>query len=359
MLTPLEHRRYRRHLLLPSVGPAGQERLKEASVLCVGAGGLGCPALLYLAAAGVGRIGIVDPDTVALSNLQRQVLYRTADLGHPKPLAAARALTSLNPHLRIDAFCTALTAENAFRIFGGFDVVLDATDDFPTRYLIDDACSLLGIPVVYGAVARFEGQLAVFAPDGPSYRDLYPAPPAPEEAPSCADAGVLGVLPGLIGTLQALEALKLLLDLGASTGKLLVVDALGSSFYALELPTRPHRRPVHDLQPMCANRVIPLSAAQLSRRLQDGWSPRVFDLRPPEEAARFPFPAPHRVVAPNALPEAVRDLPRDRAILLLCHAGIRSASAANALAEAGFTAVHELRGGMLAWAALDAHDPRE
>lgn len=241
-LSVLQAERYARHLTIPEVGVAGQARLREASVLCVGAGGLGCPAALYLAAAGVGRLGVVDNDTVALSNLQRQVLFTTADIGRPKAVAAGARLAALNPEVEMVAREERLVAANVESLLAGWDVVLDGADNFSTRYLISDAAAQLGIPLVHGSVHRFEGQVAVFHPGGggPCYRCLFPAPPPPGSTPSCAEAGVLGVLPGLVGTMMATEAIKVVLGLGAPLqGRLLVVDALAPAVRELEVPKDP------------------------------------------------------------------------------------------------------------------------
>jgi adenylyltransferase/sulfurtransferase len=235
--------RYARHIVLPGVGGQGQARLKQSSVLVVGAGGLGIPILQYLSAAGVGRIGIVEMDTVDLSNLQRQVLYQTGEVGQPKATLAKARLEGLNPHIRLEVFPLQLSTENALQILQDYDVVLDASDNFPTRYLVNDACVLLGKPLVYGAIHQFEGQVSVFnhrAGSGPCYRCLFPTPPAPGSVPSCSEAGVFGVLPGVVGSLMATEALKLVLGLGeVLAGKLLIYDGLYTEFRSIRFPKRP------------------------------------------------------------------------------------------------------------------------
>jgi adenylyltransferase/sulfurtransferase len=240
-LTPEDMRRYSRHLIMPEVGVEGQRRLKAASVLCIGAGGLGSPAALYLAAAGVGRLGIVDFDAVDFSNLQRQILHATSDVGRPKLHSARDRLHAINPEIAIETYETSLTSKNALDLFRGYDVILDGTDNFPTRYLVNDACVLLGIPNAYGSIFRFEGQASVFAaPGGPCYRCLYPEPPPPGLVPSCAEGGVLGVLPGVIGTIQATEAIKLILGVGRPlVGRLLLYDAFNMSFRELKLRRDP------------------------------------------------------------------------------------------------------------------------
>ena len=246
-----EHRRYSRHTLLPEVGEAGQRRLREAAVLLVGAGGLGSPAALYLAAAGVGRLGIIDDDRVDLSNLQRQVLHDTHAVGAPKVASARARLEALNPHVRVETIPARLTRENALELVARHDVVLDGADNLATRYLINDACVLTGRPWVHGSVLRFEGQVAVFAtPDGPCYRCLFPEPPPPETVPGCGEAGVLGVLPGIIGTLQATETLKLLLGIGEPlAGRLLLLEALGMQVRTIRVPRDP-------ACPACGTRTI-------------------------------------------------------------------------------------------------------
>ncbi|HGY09865.1 MAG TPA: molybdopterin-synthase adenylyltransferase MoeB [Oceanithermus profundus] len=233
--------RYARHMILPEVGPEGQARLKAASVLVVGAGGLGSPLLMYLAAAGVGRIGIVEDDVVDLSNLQRQVLYGTADVGRPKAEAAAERLAALNPHVRVEAHPHRLTSENALELFGSYDVIVDASDNFPTRYLVNDAAVLTDKPLVYGAIHRFDGQVSVFHHQGgPCYRCLFPKPPKPGSVPSCAQAGVFGVLPGVVGSLMATEVLKLLLGIGRPlSGRLLLYDGLEAEFRELKVARDP------------------------------------------------------------------------------------------------------------------------
>jgi molybdopterin/thiamine biosynthesis adenylyltransferase len=237
-----EIQRYSRHLILPNVGLAGQEKLKEASVLVIGAGGLGSPVLMYLAAAGIGRIGMVDYDIVDKSNLQRQIIHGTRDVGRPKLESAKETILDINPYLQVDTYEVPFTSENALEIMAPYDIVLDGTDNFPTRYLVNDACVMLGKPNVYGSIFRFEGQASVFATaDGPCYRCLYPEPPPPGLVPSCAEGGVLGILPGLIGSLQATEAIKLLLGIGESlVGRLMIYDALTMEFTELKVRKNPN-----------------------------------------------------------------------------------------------------------------------
>ncbi len=364
-LTADEVARYSRHLLLPELGVEGQRRLKASSVLCVGAGGLGSPLLLYLAAAGVGRVGIVDGDRVDASNLQRQVLHGTATVGVAKVRSAAARIADLNPHVVVEAHETTLTSANALRILEGYDVVVDGTDNFPTRYLLNDAAVLLGIPLVYGSIFRFEGQASVFnVAGGPDYRDLYPEPPPPGMVPSCAEGGVLGVLPGIIGTIQATETLKLLAGLGTSlSGRLLLYDALAMEFRELALRRDPNRPAVTELVdydafcglPRTLATVVPegwesLEPEAVAARRAEGWRPFVLDVRAPHEADIVSLPFVD-VLVPHDATDLVDRVPADREVLVLCRSGVRSITAAARLVEAGRTGVHELRGGLLAWAA--------
>jgi len=353
--------RYSRHLLLPDVGMQGQKRIKAGSVLCIGAGGLGSPLLLYLAAAGVGRIGIVDGDRVDASNLQRQVLHGTGAVGMPKAESAARRIRDLNPHVHVDAHDTVLTSANALELIDGYDIVVDGTDNFPTRYLANDAAVLLGKPLVYGSIFRFEGQASVFNVDGgPDYRDLYPEPPPPGMVPSCAEGGVLGVLPGIIGTIQATETLKLLAGLGTSlSGRLLLYDALAMRFQELALRRDPARPPVTELvdydafcgvpKPVADVGVGRLDPVEVARRREGGWSPFVVDVRAPHEVDIVALPFVDAYVRHDAV-DLVEQVPEDREVLLLCRSGVRSLSAARRLVDAGRTGVHDVRGGLLAWA---------
>ncbi len=364
-LTHAEIARYARHLLLPEVGVAGQERLKNASVVCVGTGGLGSPLLLYLAAAGVGRIGIVDFDDVETSNLQRQLLHGSATVGRPKVESARARLADLNPLVRIDTHATVLRASNALDILAPYDVVVDGSDNFPTRYLVDDACVLLGKPNVYGSIHRFEGQASVFNHDGgPTYRDLYPQPPLPGTVPSCAEGGVLGVLPGILGSIQATETLKLLLGIGETlSGRLLLVDALTMRFRELTLRRDPGAtRITHlvDYDAFCGVPRAPdaapapggyetLSAVETARRRATGWAPFVLDVRSPQEAAIVALPGTDLLVPLATLPSRLAEIPRDREVLVYCKAGGRSATAADLLAREGYRVVN-LAGGVLGWA---------
>lgn len=369
-LPPAEIRRYSRHLLLPEVGLEGQLRLRAAKVLIVGAGGLGAPAALYLAAAGVGEIGLVDFDTVDASNLQRQVLFSSADIGRPKLRAAEERLRGLNPEVRVTVHEGPLARDNAREILAPYDVVLDGTDNFPTRYLVNDACVLMGKPNVYGSVYRFEGQASVFdARVGPCYRCLYPEPPPPGLVPSCGEAGVLGVLPGLIGLIQATEAIKLLLGTGEPLiGRLLLYDALGLRFRELRLRKSPDcvlcgpRATQHELvdYPAFCGVAAPgtgestagvpeVSAEELAAELGGPEPPRLVDVREPGEWAIVRI-AGAELIPQAALADRVAELAGSRAIVVYCKSGARSAQATRLLLELGFTNVRNLAGGIDRWA---------
>jgi molybdopterin/thiamine biosynthesis adenylyltransferase/rhodanese-related sulfurtransferase len=357
-LSPAETARYSRHLLLPDVGVEGQTRLAGSSVLCVGAGGLGSSTLLYLAAAGVGRIGVVDADVVDVSNLQRQVLHGTRDVGRRKVDSAKDRLADLNPHVQVDAYPVALSAENALALLQPYDVIVDGTDNFPTRFLVDDACALLGKPNVYGSVFRFEGQASVFNyRGGPRYRDLYPEPPPPGSVPSCGEAGVLGVLPGLIGMIQATEAIKVLLGRDDTlSGRLLLYDALAMQFQELALSRDPNRPEVTTLGAPADGCGLPLPAARLDApalraRLAAGWRPFLLDVRRPDEAATQ-IPGTDALCPHEQVDDL--DLPADRDVVVYCRSGARSELAIRRLAARGFTRLTQLDGGMLGWLATEA-----
>jgi adenylyltransferase/sulfurtransferase len=358
--------RYSRHLLLEEVGLEGQRRLKAASVLCVGTGGLGSPLLLYLAAAGVGRIGIVDFDVVDESNLQRQIIHGTSTLGQRKVVSAAARLADINPLVRVDVHDERLDSSNALRILAPYDVVVDGTDNFPTRYLVNDACVILGKPNVYGSIFKFEGQASVFNyQGGPHYRDLYPEPPPPGLVPSCAEGGVLGVLPGIIGSIQATETLKILLGRGETlSGRLLLYDAMRMRFREFQLSKAPDRKPITELidyQQFCG--VVPspeegferISATDAKARLDGGWSPFVLDVRGAHEAEIVALGFSDRIQPHGQVAAIVDELPRDRDILVYCKLGGRSARACAVLRAAGFSRLHSLEGGITGWAA--AVDP--
>jgi molybdopterin/thiamine biosynthesis adenylyltransferase/rhodanese-related sulfurtransferase len=367
-LSSQEIARYSRHLIMPEVGMDGQKKLKAASILLIGAGGLGSPLGLYLAAAGVGRIGLVDFDVVDFSNLQRQVLHGTPDVGRPKLQSARDKLQAINPEVKLDLHETRLSAANALAIFEPYDIIIDGTDNFPTRYLVNDACVLLKKPNVYGSIFRFDGQASVFAPPrGPCYRCLYPEPPPPGEVPSCAEGGVLGILPGLIGCIQATEAVKLILGSGAPLiGRLLLYDALQMTFQEFKIRRNPRCpmcgddptiKGLIDYDQFCGVRgqEAPAPASgditveDLQRRLQKGDKVFILDVRNPEEyqickiAGSVLLPLP-------ALPQRFNELDKDREMIVHCKSGMRSAKAIAFLKQQGFTKLKNLRGGILAWA---------
>ena len=368
LLEPEELVRYSRHLSLDEVGESGQRRLKQASVLVIGAGGLGSPAALYLAAAGVGRIGIADHDAVDLTNLQRQILHDTNGVGLQKTASAHTRLNAINPLVRVEAIDEAVTAANALDIISSYDVVIDGTDNFKTRYLVNDACVLLGKPNVYGSVLRFEGQASVFATkDGPCYRCLFPEPPPPDLVPNCAEAGVLGVLPGLIGTIQATEAMTLILGVGDTlAGRLLLVDALQMSFRTIRLRRDPEcpacgTRELNgliDYDEFCAPRspdaraagVQEITPRDLAQRLRRGDAIDLIDVREPYEwrIARIDGA---RLIPLARLEAVVADISRDHDLVLYCHHGVRSRAATEFLVAQGFPRVWNLSGGIDRWSA--------
>ena len=367
-LSKQEVLRYSRHLIMPEVGMDGQLKLKKAKVLCIGTGGLGAPLGLYLAAAGVGRIGVVDFDAVDLTNLQRQVLFGTSDVGRPKIEAAAARLRDINPEIQIDAFETRLTSENALDILKDYDVVVDGTDNFPTRYLVNDACVLLGKPNVYASIFRFEGQITVFGyPGGPCYRCLYPEPPPPGLVPSCAEGGVLGILPGIVGTIQAAETLKLILGKGEHLiGRLLLFDALAMRFRELKLRKNPdcpvcgeHRTltKLIDYDQFCGIRgeEAPMNVAgipeitprELKSRLDRGDELFILDVREPHEYQICNLQG--HLIPLGELSRRVHELDSSREIVAHCRSGKRSADAVEFLRKAGFHKIWNLKGGILAW----------
>ncbi len=365
-LTREEIARYSRHLIMPEVTIAGQRCLKRGSVLLVGAGGLGSPAALYLAAAGVGRIGILDFDVVDESNLQRQVLHDTSWIGKPKLESAKARLNGLNPHVAIETHATALDSGNALQILANYDVVVDGTDNFETRYLTNDACYLLKKPNVYGSIFRFEGQASVFWPDrGPCYRCLYPEPPPPGLVPSCAEGGVLGILPGVVGGIQATEALKILLGIGEPlVGRLLLYDALAMSFDELKLRRdpkcplcgeNPTIRELQDYVAFCGvgrgeetEAVEEISAGELKRRMDAGDALEVIDVRDPHEWEICRIPG-TRLAPLGTLGEHLHEFDSSKTYVMHCKSGVRSAKAIAQLRRAGFRRLLNLRGGVLAW----------
>ena len=365
-LSPAEFQRYSRHLILPHVGESGQRRLKQARVLVVGAGGLGSPAGLYLAAAGVGTIGLVDADMVDVSNLQRQILHGTSTLGLPKLDSAQGRIHDLNPHVNVELFPGRLTAANALRILSGFDVVLDGSDNFPTRYLVNDAAFLCGIPDIYGAIFQFEGQASVFAAaGGPCYRCLYAEPPPAGLVPGCAEAGVFGVLPGIIGSLQALEAIKFVLGIGESLiGRLLLFDALRLQFRELALQKdpacplcgdAPTMRSLIDYEAFCgvtptvAPAGIEVTPAELRRELASARPPVLVDVREPMEWELVRITG-ARLAPLSRLPGLAHGLDPHADIVTYCHHGVRSLQAATFLRSVGLPRVRSLAGGIDAWA---------
>jgi molybdopterin/thiamine biosynthesis adenylyltransferase/rhodanese-related sulfurtransferase len=372
-LTHDELQRYSRHLVMPEVGLEGQKRLKAAKVLCIGAGGLGSPLALYLAAAGVGRLGLVDFDVVEFSNLQRQVIHSTPDVGRSKLTSAQEKINAINPNVAVDLYATRLTSDNALEILGGYDIVADGTDNFPTRYLVNDACVMAGKPNVYGSIFRFEGQASVFAlPDGPCYRCLYPEPPPPGLVPSCAEGGVLGILPGLVGLIQATEVIKLVLGKGESlSGRLLLIDALGMKFRELRLRKNldcpvcgfhPSIRKLVDYEQFCGiqperpqlNERAEITATQLKRELESGKPPFLLDVRNPNEYQIARIPGAY-LIPLQQLPARLKELDPARDTVVHCRTGVRSARAVEIMHAAGFEKLRNLRGGIHAWA--DEVDP--
>ena len=372
-----ERLRYSRHLIMPEVTVAGQRRLKSARILCIGAGGLGSPVALYLAAAGVGTLGLVDADRVELSNLQRQILYATADIGRGKVDAARERIQSANPHIDVHLHEERFTSANAMKIVANYDLVIDGSDNFPTRYLSNDVCVFTGKPNIYGSVFRFDGQATVFAPhlSGPCYRCLFPEPPPAGSVPNCAEAGVLGVLPGIIGMLQAVEALKLIIGGGESLiGRLLHFDALKMKFREFKLRRdaecpvcgeHPTITELQDYEQFCAPAASPQAAIvptigvhDLQRKRSAGDSVTLIDVREPYEYEIGRISG--GVLLPlGELPARLGEIPREHPIVVYCHAGMRSARAVQLLQQADFTNVFNLAGGIDAWSEeIDPSVPR-
>jgi molybdopterin/thiamine biosynthesis adenylyltransferase/rhodanese-related sulfurtransferase len=374
-LSKEEIQRYSRHLIMPEVGMEGQLKLKRARVLTIGTGGLGAPLGLYLAAAGVGHLGLVDFDVVDSSNLQRQVTFTTADVGKPKSEAAKARLSALNPAIEIVSYETRLTSDNALELFRDYDIIVDGTDNFPTRFLVNDACVLLGKPNVYGSIFRFEGQATVFGyPDGPCYRCLYPEPPPPGLVPSCAEGGVLGVLPGIVGSIQAMETIKLILGTGEPlVGRLLLFDALAMRFRELKLKKNPDcplcgkNRTITkliDYEEFCGIRgeeapamtdgIQEITATELKARQDRGDKLFILDVREPHEYQICNLSG--KLIPLGELPRRVSELDSSVEMVVHCRSGKRSADAIHFLQTAGFKKLLNLKGGVLAWA--DEVDPR-
>ena len=351
-LSDEERERYARHLVLPLVGESGQARLLESSVLVVGAGGLGSPALLYLAAAGVGKIGIIDHDSVDISNLQRQVIHVSSEIGEAKAESASRRLYELNGDGQFLPIVERLTETNALSIISEYDVVIDGTDNFESRYLIGDACEILGKPWVFGSVHRFEGQVSTFNHDGgPNYRDLFPEPPPPELAPNCAEAGVLGVLPGLVGTIQATEALKIILDIGDSlNGKLLAIDSLTMITRVLTFNRNPERATVTALAGD-AMQMKSISPLDFVSKKNSGWTPFLLDVRSEREEGIASLDATDLRITHTSVPERISEIPSDRDIVVYCRTGGRSAAVVRFLVQSGWgqERVLNLDGGIHLW----------
>lgn len=356
-LTTEEVGRYSRHLLLPELGREGQRRLKNARVLVVGAGGLGSPVLLYLAAAGVGTIGVVDDDVVDASNLQRQVVHGTDDVGRPKVDSAAEAVARVNPLVRVERHHGRVTAGTALDLFAGYDLVLDGTDNFPTRYLVSDACVLAGLPLVWGSILRFDGQVSVFwAEHGPTYRDLFPVPPPPGSVPSCGEAGVLGVVCAMVGSVMAAEAVKLVTGSGEPlVGRLMVLDALAMTWRTLQVGRDPDAAPVsslaaHETTGAGTQEQVPSVTAQELAGLLARDEVVLVDVREADEREIVSIAGSvHVPLARFRSGEAVGDLPSDRPVVLHCKVGGRSAEALQLLRAAGRDDVRHLDGGVLAW----------
>ena len=367
--------RYSRHLIMPEVGMEGQLKLKQAKVLCIGAGGLGSPLALYLGAAGVGKLGLVDFDVVDFTNLQRQVIHGTSDVGRTKLESARDTLLEINPNVEIETFETRLSSDNALDIFREYDIVADGTDNFPTRYLVNDACVLLGKPNVYASIFRFEGQASIFyAEQGPCYRCLYPEPPPPGLVPSCAEGGVLGVLPGIMGCIQAMETIKLILGRGEPLiGRLLLFDALSMKFRELKLRKNPdcpvcgtHRSitKLIDYEQFCGIRgeehtpvqtgIPEITPAEVKKKM-DAHEPFVLiDVREPHEYQICRIPG-SKLIPLGEVPKRMNELDSADEIVVHCKSGMRSAKAVDLLMKSGFRKIHNLKGGILAWS--DQVDP--
>src|SRR6476659_5231923 len=370
--------RYSRHLIMPEVGMEGQQKLKAARVLCIGTGGLGSPLALYLSAAGVGTLGLVDFDVVDFTNLQRQVIHFTSDVGRPKLESAKEKIAAINPYVDVKTFETRLTSQNALEIFSGFDIIVDGTDNFPTRFLVNDACVFTGKPNVYGSIFRFEGQASVFATkDGPCYRCLYPEPPPPGLVPSCAEGGVLGVLPGMIGIVQATEAIKLITGIGEPLiGRFMIYDALKMKFRELKLRkdpdcpvcgTHPTVTKLIDYEQFCGitpaapepvkvNNATELTSLELKQRLDRGDRLKIIDVREPNEYQINRIPG-SELIPLGDIPKRYGELNPEDELVMQCKSGARSGRAADFLRSVGFKRVLNLTGGIVDW--IDKVDPSQ
>ncbi len=352
-LSPSQSDRYSRHLVLPGVGKEGQILLLEASVLVVGAGGLGSPALMYLAAAGVGKIGIIDHDVVNISNLQRQIIHSNSSLGQTKVCSAANWIEKLNDDVEVVPIEDKLTSENSIEIIQEYDVVIDGTDNFETRYLIGDSCEILGKPWIFGSIHRFEGQISTFNIDeGPNYRDLFPDPPPPELAPNCSEAGVLGVLPGLVGTIQATEAIKVIIGTGdLLRGRLLTIDALSMEMRTLSFSKNPEREAISSLSSNSSRNFAEIGALEFVERKQSGWAPFLLDVRREDEEAIATIEGTDMRITHIEVPTRMEEIPSDCDIVVYCRTGVRSAAVAKFLSESEWSSgrIFNLSGGIHGW----------
>ena len=381
VLTNDEKARYARHLILPQVGEAGQKKIKSASVLVVGAGGLGSPVLMYLAAAGIGKIGIIDDDKVDMTNLQRQIIHSTSSIGELKTESAKRRIKEINPEIIADIFDTRLTIENAKEIIDGYDIIVDGTDNFATRYTISDCCEILGKPWVFGSIHRFEGQVSVFNLNGsPNYRDLFPKAPPPELAPNCAEAGVLGVLPGIIGSFQANEVLKIVLEMdGILDSELLLIDTQTMNIRKLRYNSNKEREKVTELSEDAISCTLGLdeeqsldasstkqnmkeiSPLEYVDKVKNGWKPFFLDVRREEEEKIVTLPNTNLRISHTEVPSRLQEIPDDQDIVIYCRSGARSAMVANFLKMSGDYSmeVYNLSGGIHLWSStVDSSIPK-
>ena len=380
-LTNDEKARYARHLILPQVGEMGQKKIKSASVLVVGAGGLGSPVLMYLAAAGIGKIGIIDDDKIELTNLQRQIIHSTSSIGELKTESAKKRINQINPEIIVEIFDTRLTIENAKEIINRYDVIVDGTDNFATRYTISDCCEILGKPWVFGSIHRFEGQVSVFNLNGsPNYRDLFPKAPPPELAPNCAEAGVLGVLPGIIGSFQANEVLKIILEMnGILDSELLLIDTQTMNIRKLRYNANKEREKVTELSEeaiSCAlgldeeqsldvsdtkENMKEISPIEYVDKVKNGWKPFFLDVRREDEEKIVTLPNTNLRISHTEIPSRLEEIPSDQDIVIYCRSGARSAMVANFLKMSGNypMEIYNLSGGIHLWAStVDSSIPR-